>query len=522
MKKGKVIDIRKDCIVVLTQEKEYVKLKKKQGEEEGSEIYFFEEDLIKENKTIIYKTFALVAATLMLFFNIFPNNNVENNMVSFAEDTFAVVSVDINPSIELEIDENLKVIDVKSYNKDGNRIVDKNKIIGKYFTIAIKDVVENADTKGYFEGTDKDVLISVAPIKEEFSSEVDLVEKQLKYMAIEEKDKKYIYMESQNGEIEKSRKEGISLGKYVVYEDCKNEKNIEIEEIKKMKVTELDNKGMLTNKGEYLNSKNSLNESSEKENSKVENDHEVFILKTGIEYVDIRFLNELGIKVSIDLPNEIITTEKHGKFFNLTKEKNLIIKENRYFINLKDVLDYYNIKYNYKGSVIQVDYGKEKIQLKHLEETDFLNKNISKQIKKESNKEKNTKIITKNNGTEKKETIDEKETLIEETTDTHTNPYLNPIIINHGNEYIDINYLEKFKIIPTFNDENNSLEILIGENKIEIEFSKEQLPIKQESKVFVPMKKTFEEIGIKFEVKKGYVYTEKEDIKESFKYSNLD
>ncbi len=114
--RGIVMNIAPNCVVILTDTGEFLKIKKQPDIKVGQTILCLEEDLIKEQRKLlhflpqVYVTFiGLVAACLLVF--LFPQS-----------ETYAVLSLDINPSFELKLDENQQIIGIHAFNDEAERL----------------------------------------------------------------------------------------------------------------------------------------------------------------------------------------------------------------------------------------------------------------------------------------------------------------------------------------------------------------------------------------------------------------
>lgn len=114
--KGIVVSITSTDGVILTNEQMFLKIKKRDGLEVGQTILCLEEDLIaQERKVLSFKpkihvlAVSILAACLALFF--IPKT-----------ETYAVLSVDINPSFEFKLDKNQKIIDFETFNQDAQSL----------------------------------------------------------------------------------------------------------------------------------------------------------------------------------------------------------------------------------------------------------------------------------------------------------------------------------------------------------------------------------------------------------------
>lgn len=116
--KGIVFELLEKVAIVLTQDQQFVKVKKKEGLEVGQTIFFLPEDVVKPTPKVIpfYKktapTLALIAACLLIF------------IIPFGKPVtpYATLSVDVNPSFELELDEAMAIRKVNALNKSAQAL----------------------------------------------------------------------------------------------------------------------------------------------------------------------------------------------------------------------------------------------------------------------------------------------------------------------------------------------------------------------------------------------------------------
>ena len=104
-------------------------------------------------KAVAWRVMSCAAAILVLIggMQIFERMN----------DAFAVVGLDVNPSIELTIDKGEKVVKATSVNDDGKIVLSDMKLEGSDVNVACNAVVGAMMTKGYLNGTSNSVLLSV-------------------------------------------------------------------------------------------------------------------------------------------------------------------------------------------------------------------------------------------------------------------------------------------------------------------------------------------------------------------------
>lgn len=246
MYKGLVIEITKEYAIVLAADNQYCKIIAKDGLSVGQKIFFFEEDLV-EDRTVQQKGFFLptsgfwkkavsisAMAACLLFFLLFGNITgipMGNNAY------YAVVSVDINPSVEMKINKNKCVTQVEVLNQDGYKVAGEY-LVGLKVEEAIVQIVNKAAKYNYL--AEKDTVLLAASVNstdgnsaENFAKE--FIEELTKADLPEEYS--YLYLSGDLKDYSKARKEKLSLGKYEMMVMTKEK--VKPEEVKKLKVREL-------------------------------------------------------------------------------------------------------------------------------------------------------------------------------------------------------------------------------------------------------------------------------------------
>ena len=221
MNKGMIMEVKRNYAIALNDEGLMEKIISKQSMEVGQKIFYFENDIVKTtaNKAHRYnnfiKSFGSIAALLLLVFTFF-------NTMKY-EQAYAVVSLDINPSIQIEADSNKQIIKVEGVNTDGKNI-DFSDIKDISLDNGIEKIKEKLVEKNYLD-TNKEVLVGYAFIKNGDNSEYvdtlkDAIESNFsteKVTYVKEGDKKAV---------DEAKSKGISLGRYeaslVVDEETKN------------------------------------------------------------------------------------------------------------------------------------------------------------------------------------------------------------------------------------------------------------------------------------------------------------
>ncbi|MGM7720053.1 anti-sigma factor domain-containing protein [Metabacillus sp. Hm71] len=227
MKRGVVVEYNDDFVTLLTPDGQFLKASNKEGNYEiGEEISFFplmdkrEEaatrvSIMKQRNLLAYfqsrkvRIGTLSVLAIMLF------------MISFIpffnqDKVYAYMSIDINPSFEMAIDDNLKVILLEPLNKEAEMLIDQlPEWENKHFQLVVDSIVAESKEKGYvYPG--KEIVITTVIKNEDSKSNTKLSENieeirtSFEHKAIEVK-----AIESDIDTREKAQQQGISTGKYL-------------------------------------------------------------------------------------------------------------------------------------------------------------------------------------------------------------------------------------------------------------------------------------------------------------------
>ncbi|MDR0136939.1 anti-sigma factor domain-containing protein [Metabacillus idriensis] len=218
MKKGIVVDRNDDYVTLLTPDGQFLKAnKQKRSYELGEEITFFQlSDTSERAKSFgifnlrgMRNGLLAVMAIILLFFTVLP---------VFKDDkVYAYMTIDINPSFELRLNEKLQVVQIEPMNEDGEKMLGdikdwKNRKISDVFT----KIVDKSKDLGYLKG-DKEIFITTVTTDDKHESAK-------KKMLADVDELKHSY-ESENVKVnaveadveirKKAADQGISTGKYM-------------------------------------------------------------------------------------------------------------------------------------------------------------------------------------------------------------------------------------------------------------------------------------------------------------------
>ncbi|MBG0964766.1 anti-sigma factor domain-containing protein [Bacillus sp. SRB1LM] len=216
MNKGIVMDIKKHSVVVLTPNGEFIRCKRK-GDScmIGEEISFDEQEQKASRFSIPYflKPASLLVACFLCALLFFYNQPEEK--------VFAYVSVDINPSLEVSVTKDLRVIDLQACNDDGRRILKEMKRWeNEQLQEVIRTIIKQSQEDKYLTN-DKQVMLTAIAKDKSLRPQLEQVMQELK----KEYEIKHITVEYQSSTMqvrENARKAGIGTGVYIKQENEKN------------------------------------------------------------------------------------------------------------------------------------------------------------------------------------------------------------------------------------------------------------------------------------------------------------
>jgi len=225
MKKGVVLEVNGDIVTLLTPEGEFIQVLKERPYQIGEEIENIpiQQQKIKKSffrRSPLMMVAASIAAVSFLVFTYIAN---------FASnEVYAYLSIDINPSIELAVNEDLEVIKIKGYNSDGKKIV--NLLADwkeKKLTEVAEHIIQLSMEKNYLR-QGEEVLITtvekkrVPRLSKQIQEQLNKVEKSYKPREIiVTKEKSTIDVRNEAAE------KGFTTGKYMQLTQQNKEKESE-------------------------------------------------------------------------------------------------------------------------------------------------------------------------------------------------------------------------------------------------------------------------------------------------------
>lgn len=223
--KGLVIDTSpKGEINVLTPNGEFLKFKWTKGAlpQIGSEVEIQIPVTATRKKFYQQKSVLALAASFLLFFALIPL--IGNLLLPGYTQVVAYVSVDINPSIELGLDKNGKVIEISGLNEDGSFLVKDLNLTNLPVKKAIEEITQKAILEKFISLEKENSILVTISNGENIPPKL----KQLDQVINQTLDKNKIKGEAEVLEVsadvhEHAKSLGLSPGKYVVLMEAVDE-----------------------------------------------------------------------------------------------------------------------------------------------------------------------------------------------------------------------------------------------------------------------------------------------------------
>ena len=228
------MEINRRFLTVLTPNGEFLHVRRQdQLYQVGQEINFSSKEL--EKKVVPFSMPIKVALTacafVLVFISIIP--------VYQANQVYAYMSIDVNPSIELGMNENLKIVELIPYNKDGEKIVNmlsnwKRKDIDEVTMAIMNEINKQGYTKKNHE-----VVVSTVFVKDQhkdnnkLQKEIKVIEKE-----IAKENLNVILVEASQKDREKAKEKGITTGIYIGNSNNQMKKDSEKDHVEAVKQEE--------------------------------------------------------------------------------------------------------------------------------------------------------------------------------------------------------------------------------------------------------------------------------------------
>lgn len=223
MKKGIILEIKERYVTLLTPEGEFMRTRKLQQDYQiGAELYFYPMETEEGKRSVVLTSLKgmkgrLILLSLVMFLAVvlFP--------VYESRPAYAYMSIDVNPSIELGLNENLLVISMEAFNQEGEEVLEKMTDWKKEKAVDVAtQILNEIEGMGYLN-QEKEVLISTVR-SEESSTDEELVETVKELQKISDEEELVVTVVTATPEErENAVKQGMSAGVYKQKQGIANE-----------------------------------------------------------------------------------------------------------------------------------------------------------------------------------------------------------------------------------------------------------------------------------------------------------
>ncbi|MDF0728448.1 anti-sigma factor domain-containing protein [Cytobacillus sp. S13-E01] len=223
MKKGVIMEVNHDFLIMMTPEGEFLKAKNQNHHYEiGEELDFFPVtvDNVRETPKQRYFQFSKLklafvgfAAALLFLLTFIPN--------LIATPVYAYMSIDINPSFEIGVDDRLRVISLEALNTDGDNILkDYTSWKKQDVEMVAETIINKSREEGYLAEGEEVLITTVLNEKKVEDVSIALAKELESISTVYESEKIAITaVESDKETREKAQKQGVSTGRLLQLEN---------------------------------------------------------------------------------------------------------------------------------------------------------------------------------------------------------------------------------------------------------------------------------------------------------------
>lgn len=206
IRKGIVMDIQKSHVIVMSEDFEYFKIKPLKCSK-GSNIFFTDDDIIKLSGSMRQFIAASVAAVLIIA-SVFGLSGGFGSPYSYA----AILTLDDGASVELLLDKDMKVQDIKS-----NSQATEDTAKAKYRGLAIEHAVEALAEGSIQASQTHTIIVSVIPLKNKYSRQEDSIKSAIYEQLLNDteiENLNIVYVKSNSKNYKDAKHSGINVLEY--------------------------------------------------------------------------------------------------------------------------------------------------------------------------------------------------------------------------------------------------------------------------------------------------------------------
>ncbi|GAA0490332.1 anti-sigma-I factor RsgI [Salinibacillus aidingensis] len=220
MKKGLIVQRKRRHVIVMGADGSFHKTRTKEHYEIGEEIEFNDRSIPFLDSIQALVNIRRVSAAAIILLLIF----VPVMMMNQPQEAYAYVNVDINPSIELSVNEDLEVTDLTPINQEARQVLDQLKgWKGQSVELVTHMIINQTRTMGYLS-TNHDIFIGISYLKDHKKENRDISAMIRSYVSDQKDDEVTLNTFEVPEQIhQKAQKEEVSMNELYAQEIAKKQ-----------------------------------------------------------------------------------------------------------------------------------------------------------------------------------------------------------------------------------------------------------------------------------------------------------
>jgi len=218
---GTVIALKKRSAVVMTGDCQFKEIKRTPATVSGFKVHFTDEDLFQPAFKAPLRFTAIAASLLVCFVLAY---SLLQGIAGMR--TFAYIDLEVNPALEISLDQEMKAIKVTGLNQDGRKVAKGLRIQGQDAGEAVQTVLDACVESGYLNSDHNQVLMATT-----FSVKNDRQQEELDYriwiaarqVVAAGQGEASVYILNADPALRKQAvKKGVSAGRYLLWQDVQS------------------------------------------------------------------------------------------------------------------------------------------------------------------------------------------------------------------------------------------------------------------------------------------------------------
>ncbi|MHB8157520.1 MAG: anti-sigma factor domain-containing protein, partial [Desulfocucumaceae bacterium] len=215
--RGTVIKASRNLAFIMNERCEFLKIKAAAGLHPGDHIEYLPRDIVRSGSTPV-RVLAVAASFIIVCIIAFT---AFQHMLTGK--VYAYIGMEINPSIELVINSENKVVRLKGYNDDGKKLISSGDLLNQDINEAMGTLIRDCKEGNYLSGkNNNDIAVSVnfpgGADSTDLMKQIDTAAKTaLKENSV---NARIYYFSIDKTTLEQARKQEVSPLKYMLWEEA--------------------------------------------------------------------------------------------------------------------------------------------------------------------------------------------------------------------------------------------------------------------------------------------------------------